>query len=163
MRSSLIILITGALIGAMNLHRVRPLPPTATASPDWPIEFEGRPLEPLPPSATEKAFATSFPGAIGVFRSPGNRQVILRQVDRATRRLHDSATCLKAAGFSLDGRTVEGGWVRYRARRGTDTFDVREQISAGEQVWTDVSAWFWHASFYPNSGPWMAVTVLDLR
>ena len=160
MKTSLLLLLVGAVIGAINLQAVGD-PAASAVTVDWPDEFEGRPLEQMPLSATEEAFAPSFPGAIGVFKSGDDRQVILRRVERATRRLHDSATCLKAAGFSIEGRFLNDGWLCYQARKGGQVFDVREQIVAGERSWTDVSDWFWHATFHKNSGPWLAVTVLE--
>ena len=130
---------------------------------DWPRKFEGHPITEVALSETEAGFAESFPGAIGVFESPGGRQLILRRADRPTRRLHDSATCLKAAGFSIHDRSVRDGWVRYRASRAGQILEVREQIvtEIGEGRWTEVSNWFWDAVFHPGGGPWTAVTVLD--
>ncbi len=174
MKTSLLLLVVGAVIGSMNFYARDGaiMPQTAV---DWPSEFEGRPLEQLPLSVTEEAFAQSFPGVIGVFKSSGDRQVILRRVDRATRRLHDSATCLKAAGFSIEYKSGRGvppltehpserdGWLHYEARRDGEVFSAREQIVAGERTWIDVSDWFWHATFHRNSGPWLAVTVLELQ
>ncbi len=167
MNHSYILLVAGLAIGVLNLNSGRSVPrPDGPAPVTWPIEFEGRPLLPLPLSEMEASFARSFPGAIAHFQC-GDDQVILRQVNRATRRLHDSATCLKASGFRIGPRTREthrgGSWIRYPATRGDRTITVREQISSTQSpgsTWTDVSHWFWHASFHPDQGPWIAVTVL---
>ena len=74
------------------------------------------PLESLPSTAAEQAFATSFPGSLSSHRW-GENQVILRRVTTATRKLHPSRDCLRAAGFetidSVTVRTSGGGeWSR---------------------------------------------------
>ena len=161
------LLLLGLAIGGLNLHSARTLrSPASHAAVAWPSEFEGRPLEPLPLSKMESSFAASFPGAIAHFQW-GDEQVILRHVDRATRKLHSSATCLKAAGFQIadqiNAKHHGGAWLEYKATRGNEILRVREQIRSRqhpEDIWTDVSQWFWHATIHPNDGPWLAVTVL---
>ncbi|MFT5105886.1 MAG: hypothetical protein ACI9UA_001509 [Pseudoalteromonas tetraodonis] len=161
MRLHLSLLSIGIAIGLINLRGDDPdsRPPPST---DWPSEFEGLSIEQVPLSDTEQAFAASFPGAIGVFKSPDGRQVILRRVDRPTRRLHSSATCLTAAGFRIGEQKLRDGWRCYQATRGEQMLEVREQITAefGEGSWTDVSDWFWDAVFHRGEAPWIAVTVL---
>lgn len=163
MKIHLCLLLVGITIGWINLRHSAATTHSVSPVTDWPGEFEGRPLTPVALSDAEEQFAESFPGAIGVFESPGGRQVILRRADRPTRRLHDSATCLKAAGFTIGDRVVQDGWNCYQATRGSQMLEVREQIYAevGESTWTDISDWFWEAIFHKNGGPWTAVTVLE--
>ena len=166
MNLSYLVLAAGLGIALLHLRTAesRAVPrPSVT----WPAEFEGQPLQLLPLSGMEQSFAASFPGAIAHFQC-GDRQVILRQADRATRKLHRSATCLRAAGFQTGPESVErhGGTPgsAYRATRGGRVLQVREQIRASRRpgaTWTDVSRWFWHASLHPDDGPWLAVTVLE--
>ena len=56
----------------------------AVTFPGWPSIFEGKTLTPLPLSATEKKFATGFPGRIARF-SDGEHEIIIRWVTEATR------------------------------------------------------------------------------
>lgn len=168
MNLSHVVLVAGLGIGFLNLRSPDPHPGSGQrSSVSWPAEFEGQPLRHLPLSTMERSFAAAFPGAIAHFQC-GDRQVILRQANRATRKLHRSATCLRAAGFQTGPEAVErhGGtpWSAYRATRGGRTIRVREQIRASRDpgaTWTDVSLWFWHASLHPDEGPWLAVTVLE--
>lgn len=124
------------------------------------------PLESLPPSAAEKAFAASFPGALTSHRW-GEAQVILRRVTTATRRLHPSRDCLRAAGFQTSDEVVvrtnaDTEWSRFTASRGTTRLLIHERIvsEADGSSWTDVPAWFWSALRHPLNGPWRAETVI---
>jgi hypothetical protein len=167
MNLSYLVLAAGVAIGLLELHPSATGADAADTAPvKWPSEFEGRPLLPLPLSEMESAFAESFPGAIAHFQC-GDDQIILRRVTRATRRLHSSATCLKAAGFRTGPATTElhedGLWMTYTATRSGQALLVRERIrpiNPSREAWLDVSQWFWHATFHPDRGPWMAVTVL---
>lgn len=135
-----------------------------------PVEFtfDGLtlPLAPLPASDAERAFAKSFPGTLSSHLWGGD-QVILRRVTVATRRLHPSRDCLRAAGYETgeaitvtrpDGST----WARFYATRDGLRLVVHERI-VGEgdgRSWTDVSAWYWSALRRPLNGPWQAQTVI---
>jgi exosortase/archaeosortase family protein len=124
------------------------------------------PLAPLPASEAERAFAKSFPGTLSSHLWGGD-QVILRRVNVATRRLHPSRDCLRAAGYETgeaitvirpDGST----WSRFYATRDGLRLVVHERI-VGEgdgRTWTDVSAWYWSALRRPLNGPWQAQTVI---
>jgi len=124
------------------------------------------PLHPLDPTPEETAFAASFPGTLSSY-TWGDSQVILRQVTRATRRLHPSRDCLRAAGFeTTESITVTLGdgsrWARFRATRDGLSRTVHERIMSLENStsWTDVSAWYWAALSRPLNGPWQAETVI---
>jgi hypothetical protein len=124
------------------------------------------PLHPLPPTDAETAFSKSFPGTLSSHRW-GTGQVILRRVNQATRRLHPSGDCLRAAGFeTTEAITVSladgSRWARFSATRDGLRQTVYERItSSGDgSTWTDVSAWYWAALWHPLNGPWQAETVI---
>lgn len=125
------------------------------------------PLRPLPQTAAESAFAKSFPGTLSSHRW-GDAQVILRRVKVATRRLHPSADCLRAAGFATtDAFVVSLGdgsrWARFHATKDGLRLTVHERITSERDGsnWTDVSAWYWSAIRHPLNGPWQAETVIS--
>jgi hypothetical protein len=145
-----------------------PGPPDVGAGP---VEFTFQgltlPLQPLPPTEEEIAFAKSFPGTLSSHRW-GDAQVILRRVNEPTRRLHPSRDCLRAAGFeTTDAITVTLGdgskWARFSASRGGLRMTVHERITSSRNraTWTDVSAWYWSALGHPLNGPWRAETVIS--
>lgn len=172
MHRSIIIFLLGLSCGFWQwlqppvASRHAPTPQQHLTAP-WPEHFEGQPLVPIPLTAAERAFSKDFPGTIASFRC-GDQQVILRQVTRATRKLHPSADCLRASGHRLESvklhRDVHGRhWAGCHARRGTERYFIRERIIAMEnpdEEWTDVSSWFWHAQMAPDTGPWMAITLI---
>ena len=125
------------------------------------------PLHPLPPSTEELAFAASFPGSLSSHRW-GDGQVILRRVTKATRKLHPSRDCLRAAGFettdSVTVRCPDGlEWARFSATRGESRLTIHERIVSEEDgsFWTDVPAWYWSALRHPLNGPWRAETIIS--
>ena len=125
------------------------------------------PLHPLPPTDAEMAFAKSFPGTLASYQW-GDDQVILRRVNEATRRLHPSRDCLRAAGFeTTESITVTLGdgsrWARFSATRDGIRRTIHERITSGrdDSAWTDVSAWYWAALGHPLNGPWQAETVIS--
>lgn len=135
----------------------------ATPEKPWPHTFDGIPISLLPRGGREEAFAANFPGRIARFQM-GEDEIILRQVTRATRMLHSSLDCLRAAGWLVErtGTVTDADrrpWARFEARREGAVVEVLEQIrdaKGGHE--TDVSAWFWSALFHPEAGPWFACT-----
>ena len=134
----------------------------------WPETFRGLPLEPLPLSVREEHFASGFPGALARFRC-GTGEIIFRRVDRATRMLHPAEDCFQAAGFEMrrqsgQAQPGDGLWQVWRARRESEPeLIVCEQIRGSQgNLFTDVSAWYWHALRHPEEGPWTAVTWVRL-
>lgn len=124
------------------------------------------PLEALPATQVEAGFAKSFPGTLGSYRWGGG-QLILRRVDKATRLLHPSRDCLRAAGFDTsDAVTVrcgdDGTWSKFRAFRDGMEYTVHERIVSERDgsTWTDAPAWFWDALRHPLNGPWRAETLI---
>ncbi len=143
-------------------------PPDLGKGPEW-FSFQGAtlPLRPLPATEAELAFARSFPGTLSS-HGWGNDQVILRRVTQATRRLHPSRDCLRAAGFATtEAVTVSPGdgsrWSLFHATRAGVRWTVHERITSERDgsVWTDVSAWYWAALRHPLNGPWQAETVIS--
>lgn len=125
------------------------------------------PLEPLPATEIETGFAKSFPGTLGSYRWGGG-QLILRRVNKATRQLHPSRDCLRAAGFdtseAVTVRCSDGGtWSKFRAYRDGMEYTVHERIVSERDgsTWTDAPAWFWDALRHPLNGPWRAETLIS--
>lgn len=139
----------------------------------WPVQWNGLDLVPVALTEHEKSFAASFPGSIAVFRTsegPFSKRLILRHVERATRKLHSSADCLRAAGCTLEeepDETCANGerWSVWTATApGGGSFRVRERLhetADPRRQWTDVAGWFWSASLGRSEGPWRAVTVIE--
>lgn len=139
----------------------------------WPTQWNGLDLIPVALTEHEKSFADTFPGEIAVFRTaegPFSKRLIFRHVERATRKLHSSADCLRAAGCSLEekpGETFANGerWSVWRATAPEGgRFRVRERLHEAadtERQWTDATNWFWSAALGRSEGPWWAVTVIE--
>ncbi|BDS07686.1 hypothetical protein NT6N_27260 [Oceaniferula spumae] len=168
MSHALTIAILGLAAGVFQwLSPVMTTPNKETADQlPWPETFEGYLLTPLPMTAMEREFQRSFPGQIGNFRS-GENQIILRRVTRATRKLHPATDCLKASGHRIGKASLytdhQGGkWSGCEVSKAGQTFFVRECItSPNGKIWTDVSSWYWHAMMHPDSGPWLASTIIS--
>jgi len=132
----------------------------------WPTEFEGKTLTPLPLTDVERRFASEFPGRIGRF-SDGSREIIIRWVTQATRKLHPSSDCFQGLGYNVKPlaahRDANGSiWASFAATKGNNRLRVYERINndSGE-TWTDASAWYWSAVRHEDSGPWWAFTVAE--
>jgi exosortase/archaeosortase family protein len=143
--------------------------PVALGEVPTTFTFDGLtlPLVPLPVTAEERAFAKSFPGQLSS-HGWGGRQVILREVQKATRRLHPSRDCLRAAGFETSEaitvvRPDGTRWARFTASRTGERRVVHERVVSLRDgtAWTDVTAWYWHALRRPLNGPWRAETVIS--
>jgi hypothetical protein len=134
--------------------------------PGWPRVLHGRALKQLPLTAREKHFANAFPGKIGRF-SDGQRQYIIRWVTRPTRRLHPATDCFRAFGYKIKNlplwRDSRGfSWLSFKATKYEKRLRVYERINDCEDnTWTDVSAWYWAATFGGTDGPWWVVTVIE--
>lgn len=163
------ILLAAGIFALASFFRPAPAPNSPPLFPS-PAEFTFNgltlPLDPLPPSAAEQAFAKNFPGSLSSHRC-GTHQVILRRVTTATRMLHPSRDCLRAAGFettdSITVRSPEGEWARFSATRDGERFTIHERIVSEQDgsSWTDVQSWYWSALWHPLNGPWRAETVIS--
>lgn len=167
---------TAVYLGICTLAALIPLFPLRSSQPDaamrraafseWPAQFEGQELKPLSLTERELRFGGDFPGYIGRF-TDGRREVIIRWVSEATRRLHSAVECFEAIGFSVRPLPlyVDGDgsrWSSFIATRGKERLRVRERIytNSGES-WTDVSSWYWASVQETSNGPWWAITVAE--
>lgn len=139
---------------------------TTASDITWPAEFEGKNLERLELSDMERGFSRGFPGRIARF-TDGSREIIIRRVERATRKLHPASDCLKGGGYSVKSLPVRADpagnhWGCVRAVQGGRVLNVCERIydEAGNS-WSDTSSWYWSAVLEKSSGPWWAVTVAE--
>lgn len=128
--------------------------------------YQGSPVTRIPLSPSEENFYRSFPGSIAVYEGT-EFKLIVRHVNRATRKLHPASHCMRSEGFWIGEKTVvtdgnDDRWLSYKIARNGETFWVRERITctAKDQNWSEISAWYWHAFFHPGDGPWQAVTVI---
>ena len=140
---------------------------TRVSSAMWPETWRGRKLAPLELTTREQVFLSGFPGAVRRF-SDGERELVMRWVTSATRRLHPAADCYRALGFKIDDTAIvrnQQGTAQhcFTARRNGEAWRVCEQISEtdGNATWTDVSAWYWSALLNSSHGPWWVVTTAE--
>ena len=131
----------------------------------WPDRFEGKTLTELPLTELEQRFATDFPGRIGRF-TDGQREIVIRWVTQATRKLHPASDCFQGIGYSVKPlalhRDKTGSlWSSFAATKGDERLRVYERIhdNSGE-TWTDVSAWYWSA-IRTDHGSWWSITVAE--
>ena len=133
----------------------------------FPQTFEGLALTELPLSEREKFFLEDFPGTVGRF-SDGKREIVVRFVTEATRKLHPATDCFRAIGYQtkplplrVDGEGKR--WSCFSARKSNEDLNVCERIydKAGNE-WTDVSAWYW-AALSETDGEWSAITVAERK
>lgn len=169
MRSKTFYLVTCLLAALVPLLPLASRPRVGemdAAFPGWPAEFEGRTLTSLPLSERELRFNGGFPGRVARF-TDGRREVIIRWVTEATRKLHPASDCFEGVGYNvkpLPLRVDDEGrrWGSFRAEKADETLRVYERIYAGTgESWTDVSAWYWAALGETAAGPWWAITVAE--
>jgi len=132
---------------------------------NFPAEFEGLKLKELDLSERERYFLQDFPGEIKRF-TDGKREIIIRRVTEATRKLHPAKDCFEAINFQtkpLPLKIDENGkhWACFSAVKKDESLRVCERISdAAGNEWTDVSAWYWSA-FAQTEGEWLAYTIAE--
>ena len=135
----------------------------AINAPQTLTTYQGAPVVRVPLSEEEENFYGNFPGSIAVYEGEGFK-LIVRQVDRATRKLHPASHCLRAEGFRIGDRMSvhDGRSLSYTATRGGLAIEVKERVESvrTNRSWPEISAWFWHALSHPGSGPWEAVTLI---
>ncbi len=143
--------------------------PGGAARPDaasWPASFDGRKLLPLPPAAEDRILARRFPGQVARF-SDGRRQIVLRRLDSATRRLHPASDCYRAIGYGIEPAPMrmvagQGPASCFVARRGGRAFLVCEQVrDPAGRSWPDISSWYWAALLGSSRGPWLASLTVE--
>ena len=133
---------------------------------EWPQYFLDKRLSSLRLSKQDKVFARDFPGEIRKYQA-GSDQLIIRLLNRPTRKLHPAVDCFRGAGFSVTFKPIrvdrEGHrWGCFEANKRDVRLRVCERIFdqlGGE--YTDVSAWFWNATFDQSPGFWWAYTLVE--
>ena len=132
----------------------------------WPTRYEGRPLKRLPLSSREERFARGFPGDIAKF-ADRNKTMIIRRVNKPTRRLHAASDCFRGMGYDIRPLPVRvdrdgNRWGCIEARLANRTLLVSERVYNSEgRSWTDVSSWYWAAFLGRTTSPWWAMTVAE--
>jgi hypothetical protein len=140
--------------------------PARSAAASWPASFEGRKLYPVAATAEDSILARRFPGRVARF-SDGRRQIVLRRLDSATRRLHPASDCYRAAGYEIAPAPMRlvagrGPSACFIARRDGRAFLACEQVRDEEgRSWPDVSSWYWAALLGTSSGPWLASLTVE--
>jgi hypothetical protein len=157
-----------ALLGVCGLLPLLRAPDPATAAgaaaPEWPHEWDGRPLRPLALSAVEQRFAARFPGHIARL-TDGEQVVVMRQVNEPTRMLHPAPDCYRGLGYRIADARLERDrharlWRCFTGTRDGQALRVCERIvDAAGQSYTDASSWYWAATLGHSTGPWQALTV----
>lgn len=162
MRYALLLALAALSAGVPLLpKRAAPTPPAAP----WPTEFEGRPLRRLAAGPGDALLARDFPGHLARF-GDGRRQIVLRQVARATRLLHPPRDCFAALGYAiapLPMRRVAGGHAScFEARRNGARLAICEHVRAADgTVYPDVPSWYWAALTGSAGAPWLAVMTVE--
>jgi hypothetical protein len=149
--------------GLAPLFASAPTQPSVENFPGWPTHFEGRKLRALALSSVEVRFERDFPGRLGRF-TDGEREIVIRWVSHATRKLHPAADCFRGSGYRVSPMPIEmidgKAWSRFDAQHDARHWRVREIIvdEAGGQ-WSDVSSWYWAAMRDRTAGHWWSMTV----
>jgi len=165
-RLPILVFVLLALAGALVPLLPEPGGPARAGTASWPASFEGRRLHPIAATAEDRILARRFPGHVARF-SDGRRQIVLRSLDSATRRLHPASDCYRAAGYAIAPapmRMTAGGGPAscFTARRGGRAFLACEQVSDPEgRSWPDVSSWYWSALLGTSNGPWLASLTVE--
>lgn len=140
--------------------------PHASTTIAWPGSYEGRPIKPLAPAPEDALLAGQFPGRAARF-SDGRRQIVLRRLDAATRRLHPARDCFRATGHAIAPAPMRVSADRraascFIATRGGRRMLVCEQVrDADGRSWPDISSWYWSALTGTSQGPWTAALTVE--
>ncbi len=132
----------------------------------WPNSFEGTPLVELPLSQLEQRVFTQFPGQVKRFQVE-HAQLIIRQVYKATRKLHPASDCYRALGYTISKhRRFQDGsgrnWSQFDAIRNDVRLSVRELVVAKDGThWPDIGYWYWQALWRSDTGPWTSYLVAE--
>lgn len=139
----------------------------ATSATPWPSRYEGRPIAPIPAAPEDALLANRFPGQVARFND-GRRQIVLRRMAAATRRLHPARDCFRATGYAIAPapmRVTRGQAAScFSASRAGRTLLVCEQVrDARGRSWPDIPSWYWSAAFGTSDGPWTAALTVEHR
>lgn len=159
-----------ALFAAATLAIAAPLlpgtPATGPSVPEWPAQFEGRPLKRMSPTPLDERLARDFPGHIARFED-AKRQVVLRSLSAATRQLHPAKDCFGAIGYRLRPLPMillPGDALAscFEATRDGVTLKVCERVIASDGTsYPDISSWYWPALLGRSTGPWLAAMTVE--
>lgn len=135
--------------------------------PGWASQWRGAPLRRIPLTWRDQRLAEGFPGEIAQF-TDGRRLLVMRYTAQPTRRMHAAADCFRGAGYTVHPLPIyvdeqRERWGRFEAERDGTRLIVSERVfeNNGESAWTDVSSWYWNASFGRTGGPWWAITMVE--
>lgn len=136
------------------------------SSAEFPRTFANKQLQELDLTEREKYFLEDFPGEVKRF-TDGEREIIIRFITEATRKLHPSADCFSAIGYQIKPLPLKidekgNRWACFSAKKDGENLKVCERIytDSGES-WTDVSAWYWSALNDVNSNGYWAITTAE--
>lgn len=136
------------------------------AAVSWPGSYEGRAIKLLAPAPEDKLLAGQSPGRTARF-SDGRRQIVLRRLDAATRRLHPARDCFRATGYTIAPAPMRVSADRraascFIATRGGRAMLVCEQVRDEQgRSWPDISSWYWSALTGTSNGPWTAALTVE--
>lgn len=139
---------------------------TVQTAKTFPNELEGRDLIQLDLTEREQFFLNDFPGEVRRF-TDGNREIIVRFVTEATRKLHPSSDCFSAIGYQIKPLPLridenQQKWACFSANRNENNLKVCERIYTNDgKSWTDVSSWYWSALSDNNPNGYWAITVAE--
>ena len=137
-----------------------------TREPAWPAKFDGKTLRELPLSDKEARFRQDFPGQIKRFAFD-DKELIVRHLSSASRKLHPAADCLKGVGYEIKAAHAlaverEAAWSCIIATRDGRSLKVCESIRDAEgRSYSDVSTWYWAVMTSDSRGPWEALTLSE--
>jgi hypothetical protein len=155
--------LTLACVLAAVLPWLRPSAAVASSMREtWPEEVP-QGATTLPLTAVEQRAVAAFPGAVKRYQAD-HQLWLVRTAQGATRRLHGTAECLRASGWTVtqlppwedaEGRT----WSAYAGARDSVELRLEERIRCEDgAVLPDVGAAFWHALVRPGTLTCTAVT-----
>lgn len=135
-------------------------------SVEFPKTLADRELQQLELTEREKYFLEDFPGEVKRF-TDGEREIIIRFVTEATRKLHPSADCFSAIGYQIKPLPLKideknNRWACFSAKKDADNLKICERIyTESGDSWTDVSSWYWSALSDVNTNGYWAITVAE--
>ena len=122
------------------------------------------------------ALAAGLPRRLGRFGTATGDELLLRWIERPTRKAHPARHCFRGSGHEVEPLPAwrdEAGrrWSRFLARSPEGTvLEVRELVVTGDPVsggfrldgphFPDVGAWWWQSGPLGSAGagPWWAIT-----
>lgn len=140
--------------------------PQMKATVVWPTAYDGRAITRMRAAAEDALLARSFPGRTARF-SDGSRQIVLRRLDAATRRIHPARDCFRATGHVIAPAPMRVSATGdaascFHASRDGRMLLVCEQIRDGAgRSWPDISSWYWSALTGTSEGPWTAALSVE--